>query len=73
MRNTISGLEKHVERVQGQIVECERNMEQSREEFVKPFVYEFQLKSKLNRQMEINSALDIGEGKEEDIQDKQQK
>jgi RecB family exonuclease len=42
-------------------------MEQSKQEYEKPFAHETELKDKVARQFELNAQLDLENGKVEDI------
>ena len=55
--------------IETKIEEYKRNMEQSRLEYEKLFPYEEQLKSKLSRQFELNSLLDLNKKNGEVIVD----
>ncbi|WP_010075407.1 hypothetical protein [Clostridium cellulovorans] len=59
IENTLSNLESRVEKQKGKVLEHERNLEQSKIEFAKPFQYEEELKVKLARQFELNALLDM--------------
>ena len=55
--------------LQNNFIKYERNMEQSKEEFNKPFQYEEELKVKLKRQFELNTELDMDKGGDDVLAD----
>lgn len=69
LENLLLGFEKRIQRYETLINEYERNMEQSKEEFNKPFKYEEELASKFKRQFELNAELDMDKGGNEVLAD----
>ncbi|MEG1482909.1 MAG: pentapeptide repeat-containing protein [Cetobacterium sp.] len=73
IENVLSGLEKRLSKIDHEIEEHNRNLEQSKIEYEKPFLYDSELKEKLNRQIDLNSLLDLSANKvvdKEIVQDK---
>jgi N12 class adenine-specific DNA methylase len=66
IENSLNNLEDKMARLEGKIEEYQRNLEQSKIEYAKPFQYEEELKTKLARQFELNTLLDLNK-KDEDI------
>ena len=62
LENLLLGFENRINRYETSVDEYERNMKQSKEEFIKPFKYEEELISKLKKQIELNAELDIDKG-----------
>jgi N12 class adenine-specific DNA methylase len=69
LENLLLGFEKKIQKYETSIDEYERNMEQSKEEFNKPFKYEEELAAKLKRQFELNAELDMDKGGDEILGD----
>ncbi len=69
IEHTLSNLESRVEKLKEKVLEHERNLEQSKVEFEKPFQYEEDLKIKLARQFELNALLDMDKKDDEVIMD----
>lgn len=67
IENTLSNLEAISHKLQGEIERHERNLEESKEEYEKPFSHEVELANKLQRQSELNALLDLN--KDEPIVD----
>ncbi len=67
LENTFNGLSEHEEFLMKKIDQYQRDMEQSKQEYEKPFVYDKELKEKLARQFELNAQLDLENGKVEDL------
>ena len=67
LENTFNGLSEHVEFLMKKIDQYQRDMEQSKQEYEKPFAHEAELKEKLARQFELNAQLDLENGKVEDV------
>ncbi len=67
IENTLSNLEATSQKLQGEIERHERNLEESKEEYEKPFSHEVELANKLQRQSELNALLDLN--KDEPIVD----
>ncbi|ERI90691.1 helicase protein [Clostridiales bacterium oral taxon 876 str. F0540] len=66
IENSLNNLEDKMVRLEGKIEEYQRNLEQSKIEYAKPFQYEEELKTKLARQFELNTLLDLNK-KDEDV------
>ena len=62
LENLLEGLEKRMKAVEDKIEEYQRNLDQSKEEWAKPFMYEEALAEKLKRQFELNAELDMDKG-----------
>jgi len=69
LENLLEGFEKRITKIENTIEEYQRNMEQSKEEWQKPFKYEDELASKLKRQFELNAELDMDKGRDDVIAD----
>lgn len=54
-----TGLDSNLEKNLKKLEEYKENLEQSKLEFEKPFIYENELTTKLKRQLELNQLLDI--------------
>jgi group II intron reverse transcriptase/maturase len=67
LENTFNGLSEHEEFLMKKIDQYQRDMEQSKQEYEKPFAHESDLKEKLARQFELNAQLDLENGKVEDV------
>lgn len=67
LENTFNGLSEHEEFLMKKIDQYQRDMEQSKQEYEKPFAHETELKEKLARQFELNVQLDLENGKVEDV------
>lgn len=67
LENAFNSLSEHEEFLIKKIDQYERDMEQSKQEYEKPFTYESELKEKLARQFELNAQLDLENGKVEDV------
>ena len=65
IENVLNNLEHTMDKLEGRIDEYSRNMEQTKEEYEKPFEYEKELKTKLERQFELNALLDMDKDKGE--------
>lgn len=59
LENLFGGMESQEEFMQKRLEQYERDMEQSRAEYEKPFAHELELRQKLQRQSELNSILDL--------------
>ena len=59
LENILKGFEKQVETAEIRIDEINRNLNQAKEEFNKPFLHKEKLKSLLKRQSVLNSELDM--------------
>lgn len=60
-----TGLNNNLEKTLKKLDEYKENLEQSKLEFKKPFVYENELTTKLKRQVELNQLLDMDNNKNE--------
>lgn len=69
LENVLSNLENKLNSIEGKIEEYERNLQQSKIEYEKPFQYEDELKIKLARQFELNTLLDMNKKDEEVLVD----
>lgn len=69
LENALNNLESKMEKIETNIEEHERNLEQSKAEYNRPFQYDEDLKSKLSRQFELNSLLDLNKKDDEVIVD----
>ncbi|MGV8149453.1 MAG: helicase-related protein [Alkaliphilus sp.] len=69
LENLLQNLEKQIERQDTLVNEYRRNMQQSKEEFEKPFIHEAELSAKLKRQFELNAELDMDKGQDEVLAD----
>lgn len=69
LENSLEGFERKQEKLEDKISEYQRDMEQSKEEFEKPFKYEGMMASKLKRQFELNAELDMDKGVDEVLAD----
>ena len=63
--NILKGLEKQVENSEIKIDDINRNLNQAKGEFKKPFIHDEKLSRLLRRQSELNSELDMD--KEDDL------
>ncbi|MDD3417916.1 MAG: hypothetical protein PHY47_28655, partial [Lachnospiraceae bacterium] len=67
LENTFNGLSENEEFLIKKIDQYQRDMEQSKQEYEKPFSYETELKEKLARQFALNAELDLENSKVEDV------
>lgn len=67
LENTFNGLQENEDFFLKKIEQYQRDMESSKSEYEKPFQYESDLKDKLSRQYELNTQLDLENGKVEDV------
>ena len=67
IENTFNNLQENEDFLVKKIDQYQRDMESSKSEYEKPFQYETELKEKLTRQYELNSELDLENGKVEDV------
>lgn len=65
VENALNNLEKKLSSIEDKIEEYQRNLQQSKIEYEKPFQYEEELKSKVARQFELNTLLDMNKKDEE--------
>ena len=59
MENCFNGIDGNIEFLEKKLSEYERDMEQAKLEYEKPFQYEQELKEKTARQFELNTLLDL--------------
>ena len=59
IENLFQGIQDNVSFLEERITGYERDMEQAKIEYDKPFQYEEELKEKLHRQFELNTQLDL--------------
>ena len=59
LENVLDGLDGKVENYENKLAEYNKNMEDAKEEFVKPFKFADELQEKLKRQFELNALLDL--------------
>ncbi len=59
LENVIKNLESYIGKLEDKIAEYDRNMEESKSEFEKPFEHEQLLSEKSRRQFELDELLDI--------------
>lgn len=69
IENALSNLENKLNSIEGKIEEYERNLQQSKLEYEKPFQYEEELNTKIARQFELNTLLDMNKKDEEVLTD----
>lgn len=67
LENLFHGLSENEEFLVKKAEQYQRDMEQSKAEYDKPFAYDEELKSKMARQFELNAELDLENGKVEDV------
>lgn len=65
--NLFNSLDENEEFLIKKIEQYKRDLESSKTEYEKPFVYEEELKRKMKRQAELNSVLDLGKSADETI------
>ena len=59
LENLFNGIQGNITFLEGKLEEYQRDMEQAKAEYEKPFQYEAELKEKLARQFELNTKLDL--------------
>jgi len=64
LENVIKNLESNIFKLEDKIIEYNRNMEESKSEFEKPFEHEEALTEKSRRQFELDELLDINKNEE---------
>lgn len=69
IENVVKNLEDRMIRVEDDIENHKRNLENSKIEYGKPFAYEGEYKSKLARQFELNQELDLGRNSEDVVEE----
>ncbi|WP_339785852.1 helicase-related protein [Tissierella sp.] len=68
IENGLRGLENKIKSLEEQLSNHNRNLEQSKLEYEKPFQYEEELNKKLARQFELNQELDLSKDKDEIVE-----
>ncbi len=63
LENLFNGMEENIGFLEKKIESYQKDMEQSKTEYEKPFAYEEELKAKIARQYELNAQLDLENGK----------
>ena len=66
IENTLNNIDKLKQQTERDLAEYKKNLEQSKIEFEKPFLYENELKAKLQRQAELNAILSLEKANEID-------
>lgn len=66
IENLFHSIDSQEEFMRKKLEQCERDMEQSKEEYNKPFLHELELKQKMQRQFELNTMLDLENGREQE-------
>ncbi len=64
IENVVKSLESYIGKLEDKIVEYNRNMEESKSEFERPFEHEELLTEKSRRQFELDELLDINKNEE---------
>ena len=59
IENLFNGIQGNIEFLEKKLEQYERDMEQAKAEYEKPFQHEAELKEKLHRQFELNTQLDL--------------
>lgn len=59
LENCFNGMDGNIEFLEKKLEQYQRDMEQAKSEYEKPFAYEEELKSKTARQFELNTQLDL--------------
>ena len=59
LENCFNGMDGNIEFLEKKLEQYQRDMEQAKAEYEKPFAYEEELKSKTARQFELNTQLDL--------------
>lgn len=59
IENLFNGIQGNIEFLEKKLEQYERDMEQAKVEYEKPFQHEAELKEKLHRQFELNTQLDL--------------
>ena len=59
LENCFNGMDGNIEFLEKKLEQYQRDMEQTKSEYEKPFAYEEELKSKTARQFELNTQLDL--------------
>ncbi len=71
VENALNNLENKLSSIEDKIEEYQRNLQQSKIEYEKPFQYEEELKSKVARQFELNTLLDMNKKDDEVLVDEE--
>ncbi len=64
LENVLEGMDRKVENYENKLAEYNKNMEDAKAEFAKPFKFAGELKEKLKRQFELNALLDLDKREE---------
>ena len=67
LENLCHGIQVNIPELEKRIEQYQRDMEQSRQEYEKPFTQEGELNEKVARLNELNVQLDLENGKTEDV------
>jgi len=67
LENLCHGISVNIPELEKRIEQYQRDMEQSRQEYEKPFTQEGELNEKVARLNELNVQLDLENGKTEDV------
>lgn len=69
LENLLDSLDRRIEKHENKILEYERNIDELKENYEKPFSYESELKEKLKRQSELNTLLNFDQKDEVIVDD----
>ena len=67
LENLFNGIQENIDYLEKKIEQYKLDLEASRVEYEKPFAYEEELRTKIARQAELNTMLDLENGKVEDV------
>ena len=67
LENLFNGIQENIDYLEKKIEQYKLDLEASRVEYEKPFAYEEELRTKIARQAELNTMLDLENGKIEDV------
>ena len=67
LENIVEGMEQTAKELEIRIEQYQRDMEQSKQEYEKPFLQEAELTEKLARLNELNAELDLENGSVQDV------
>ena len=67
LENLFAGIQENEEFLLKKIDQYQNDLDASKSEYEKPFAYDTELKEKLARQYELNTQLDLENGKVEDV------
>ena len=67
LENLFNGIAENIDFLEKRIESYKLDMEASKAEYEKPFAYEEELKAKIARQYELNTQLDLENGRVEDV------